>query len=187
MSVSKNWVDQNRENIGCTTFGVVQLRSLEVALEYERLLAQNEAIVNPDTTGLEKSMTLKLLYDKIVCGDLLSENEYTWALAEIARLNKAIYEATDARLAAVVEDMSHYIVAAGIHDWAGGAATTDAKIVAGALATDVVIATLRAQGAAEVLVKAVTSANTITFTLSANGTDSTTKINWQILRAKPAS
>ena len=186
-TIDNNWIEENRDKLGCTNLSVFALRSLEVALAYEKLVEQNADLVNPAIDDMETQQTLKGLYDKIACGNLLSENEYGWALAEIARLSKIIYEATDARLKAVVEDQTHYIFAAGIHSWAGGAATTDVKTVAGALATDVVIATLRAQGASEVLVKAITDTNNITFTLSANGTNTTTKINWQILRAKPAS
>jgi hypothetical protein len=80
---------------------------------------------------------------------------------------------------------SHVPVASGIHAWAGGAAATDSIEVVGLLDTDVVIATLAAQGAAETLVKAVNDAGNdqIDLTLSANGTDGTTKVAYTVLRA----
>lgn len=76
------------------------------------------------------------------------------------------------------------IVAAGIHDWAGGAATTDSISVDGLLATDVVICSLNARAATETLALAVNDAanDQIDLTLSANGTDTTTKIAYLVLR-----
>jgi hypothetical protein len=76
-------------------------------------------------------------------------------------------------------------VAAGIHAWAGGAATTDSIAVAGLLATDIVLCTLVARAATETLVLAVNDAGNdqIDLTLSANGTDGTTKVCYQVLRA----
>lgn len=71
----------------------------------------------------------------------------------------------------------------GTHTWAGGAATTDAKAIAGLLSTDVVTATLRARGASETLVLAVPTADTLTFTLSANGANGSTKIDYAVHRA----
>jgi len=80
---------------------------------------------------------------------------------------------------------SHVVVAAGIHDWAGGAATADTIAVAGLLVTDIVLCTLIARAAAEVLIMAANNAaaDTIDLTLSANGTNTTTKVNWAVLRA----
>lgn len=81
--------------------------------------------------------------------------------------------------------MSHKIVAAGIHDWAGGAATTDSISVTGLEATDVIQCTLVARAGSEVLeVAANDSANDqIDLTLSANGTDTTTKIAYTVFRS----
>jgi hypothetical protein len=80
---------------------------------------------------------------------------------------------------------THKVIASGIHAWAGGAAATDSIAVAGLEATDVVQATLVAQGAAETLVKAVNDAanDQIDLTLSANGTNGTTKVCYTVLRA----
>lgn len=76
-------------------------------------------------------------------------------------------------------------VAAGIHTWAGGAATTDSIAVAGLLATDIVLCTLTARASTETLVLAVNDAanDQIDLTLSANGTNGTTKVNYAVLRA----
>jgi len=77
------------------------------------------------------------------------------------------------------------IVAMGIHAWAGGAAATDSIAVPGLLATDIVLATLIARAAAETLVLAANDAGNdqIDLTLSANGTNATTKISYAVLRA----
>jgi len=80
---------------------------------------------------------------------------------------------------------THYVFAAGIHDWAGGAATADSIGVTGILATDVVQATLVARAGSEVLELAAIDAGDeeIDLTLSANGTDTTTKVAYTVFRA----
>lgn len=79
---------------------------------------------------------------------------------------------------------SHEVIAAGIHVWAGGAATADSIAVAGLLETDVVVATLTARASTETLVMAANDAGNdqIDLTLGANGTNGTTKINYAVLR-----
>lgn len=76
------------------------------------------------------------------------------------------------------------LVATGIHAWAGGAATADSIAVAGLEATDVVLATLVARAAAETLVMAANDGGNdqIDLTLSANGTNGTTKIAYAVYR-----
>jgi hypothetical protein len=80
---------------------------------------------------------------------------------------------------------THKVVAAGIHDWAGGAATTDSISVVGLLATDIVSVTLVARAATETLVLAANDAanDQIDLTLSANGTNTTTKLAYSVMRA----
>lgn len=82
-------------------------------------------------------------------------------------------------------DYDYKVVAAGTHDWAGGAATTDAISVPGILATDVVQTSLRARAGSEVLELSGVDADDeeIDLTLSANGTDTTTKIDYVVYRA----
>lgn len=79
---------------------------------------------------------------------------------------------------------SHEVIAAGVHDWAGGAATADVISVAGLEAGDIVIATLAARAATEGLVGASIddADDEIDLTLSANGTDTTTKVAYTVLR-----
>lgn len=88
------------------------------------------------------------------------------------------------RVVYVAQAAAAAIVAAGIHTWAGGAATTDSIAVVGLEAGDVVLATLSARASTETLVLAVNDAanDQIDLTLSANGTDGTTKISYQVLR-----
>jgi hypothetical protein len=80
---------------------------------------------------------------------------------------------------------THKVIASGIHAWAGGAAATDSIAVVGLEATDVGVATLVARAGAEVLVMAANDAGNdqIDLTLSANGTDGTTKVAYSVLRA----
>lgn len=82
-------------------------------------------------------------------------------------------------------NLTHGIVAAGIHDWAGGASTTDSISVTGLEATDVVICSLVARASTETLELAENDAanDQIDLTLSANGTDTTTKISYLVLRS----
>jgi hypothetical protein len=77
------------------------------------------------------------------------------------------------------------VVAAGIHEWGGGVATTDSIPVAGLLATDVVVATLVERNATQTLVLAASDADDeeIDLTLSANGADGLVKISYAVLRA----
>lgn len=77
------------------------------------------------------------------------------------------------------------VYAAGIHSWAGGAATADSIAVAGLVATDIVLCTLIARASTETLVMAANDAGNdqIDLTLSANGTNTTTKIAYAVLRA----
>lgn len=76
------------------------------------------------------------------------------------------------------------VVAAGIHTWAGGAATTDSIAVVGLLSTDIVIATIAARASTESLVLVANDGGNdqIDLTLSANGTNGTTKIHYVVLR-----
>lgn len=76
------------------------------------------------------------------------------------------------------------IFAAGIHTWAGGAATTDSISVVGLLATDIVLVTLVLANSTQYLVKAVNDAGNdqIDLTLSANGADGTCKLSYLVLR-----
>jgi hypothetical protein len=76
---------------------------------------------------------------------------------------------------------SHYVCAAGIHTWAGGADTTDSIAIEGLLATDVILVT---SGTGPAVVSAVKgSGETIDVTLATAGTDGTTKLNYGVLRA----
>lgn len=96
-----------------------------------------------------------------------------------------ILEVADGIAAATPSGTSHKIIAAGIHPWAGGAATTDSISVVGLEATDVVHCTLVARASTETLVLTTNDAGNdqIDLTLSANGTDTTTKISYSVLRA----
>ena len=80
---------------------------------------------------------------------------------------------------------SFRIIAAGIHTWAGGVATTDSITVVGLEATDIVIASLVLRSATQTLVTSVNDAGNdqIDLTLSANGANGGEKIAYAVLRA----
>lgn len=80
---------------------------------------------------------------------------------------------------------SFRIVAAGIHTWAGGVATTDSINVAGLVATDIVLATLVQRSASQTLVVSLNDEanDQIDLTLSANGANGGEKIAYAVLRA----
>lgn len=77
------------------------------------------------------------------------------------------------------------IYAAGIHAWDAGAATADNISVPGILATDIIQTTLVGRASTETLVLSGIDAGDeeIDLTLSANGTNTTTKIAYLVLRA----
>lgn len=79
------------------------------------------------------------------------------------------------------------IIATGIHTWAGGAATSDSIAVSGLEATDIIHVNLIARASTETLVLAANDAGNdqIDLTLSANGTNGTTKLSYTVIR--PAS
>lgn len=79
---------------------------------------------------------------------------------------------------------THTVVAGGTHVWAGGDATTDSITVTGLAATDVVQATIVARASTETLVMAAKDVanGQIDLTLSANGTDDTTQVDYLVLR-----
>lgn len=80
---------------------------------------------------------------------------------------------------------SFRIVAAGIHTWAGGVATTDSIAVTGLLATDIVLTSLVLRSATQTLVSSVNDEGNdqIDLTLSANGANGGEKIAYAVIRA----
>lgn len=188
-TISNDILTDLQQKLACGAISNDQARAIEIASAYTLFDAMDSSLIAPAASGanIETTLSLKTLYDKIICGGVLTENEYAWALAEIARLRKVYFESTDARLAAFIEDSTHYVFAGGVYSWNGGSATTGSKTITGLLSTDIVVATLAARASTETLVLAVAAAGQINFTLSANGTNTTTKINYVVYRAKPAS
>jgi len=83
-----------------------------------------------------------------------------------------------------VQFQTHRVIAGGTHVWAGGSATADSITVTGLAATDVVQATLVARASTETLVMAAKDVanGQIDLTLSANGTDGETLVDYLVLR-----
>lgn len=81
------------------------------------------------------------------------------------------------------DTVSHQVVYAGEFTWSGGAASA-AETVTGALATDIVIATIQsAPTEAAYIASAAVTANTVTVTLSAANTSNDAVISYVVLRA----
>ncbi len=78
---------------------------------------------------------------------------------------------------------SHIVVYAGEFTWSG-AGTSVATTVTGALASDIVVATIQsAPSEAAYLASAAVTADTVTVTLSAANTSNDAVISYQVLRA----
>lgn len=184
-TVEKNWLVTARSIAQCGGLKDFELKSLEIGNAYDLLYAVEPSVI--PTSAEEGNLTLLSLYNKITCGTLLSETEYHWARAEIDRLKLLQVQLIDSQSEAAIETASHYVVGSGIHTWNDGAATAGDIPIAGLLATDTVHVTLHSQASAELVTKAVAAAGQINVTLSANGTDTTTKLNYTALRAMPAS
>lgn len=80
---------------------------------------------------------------------------------------------------------THRVIAAGVHDWAGGAATQDTISIPGLADGDVVVATLVGTGTTEELKYVTTNTTTelINLFLTAQGVDGTTKVSYAVYRA----
>lgn len=183
-TVENNWLVSARSIARCGGLKDFELKSLEIGNAYDLLFAMDSSVIPTNTDG---NLTLVSLYNKIACGTLLSETEYFWARAEIDRIKLLQLQAIDSQSEAAIETASHYIFASGIYTWNDGAATEGDIPITGLLATDVVHVTLHSQAAAELVTKAVAAAGKIDVTLSANGTNTTTKLNYTALRAMPVS
>ncbi|HNY41630.1 MAG TPA: DUF2190 family protein [Bryobacteraceae bacterium] len=85
------------------------------------------------------------------------------------------------QVAAEPPTASHYVFAAGIHTWAGGADTTDSISIDGLTAADVILVTSATGPAVASAVKG--TGETIDVTLASAGTNGTTKLNYGVLRA----
>jgi len=182
---NKNWLTSFKEKIACGvgSIPVDQMRTANIGLQIENLIEKCATILDSDAAGcnIATSVTLSSLYERIKCGVMLTEAEVLWAQSNILIKNGLCdIQSVDGD---PVDEFE--IFAAGIHPWAGGAATTDSIAVVGLLATDIVITTLIARASTETLILSVNDAanDQIDLTLSANGTNTTTKIAYQVLRA----
>ena len=175
-TVEGNWATNAKAKLSCGSLNDFELKSLNIVFAYEYFLAKNPDLIpqSDDSPVIGTTTTLVGLYNKIICGDLLSETEYEWALAEISRLQK-------------VELASHYVYAAGIHTWNDGASATGDIPITGLLTTDVVNVTLHTQTSTELVSKAKASVGQIDVVMSAAAANTTTKLNYSVLRAMPAS
>ena len=180
-TISSNWVEGALSRMSCNGLSQFELRALEVNQAVETIKAADPSLI------VEGPNSLGNLNNKIICGDGLTDTEYQWAKAEIARLELSLFNATNSQEEAAVELASHYVYAAGIHAWNDGAATTGAIPVTGLLATDVVNTTMHSRASNEEIHTAAAATGQINIVLSHNGTNTTTKINYSVLRAMPAS
>jgi hypothetical protein len=180
-----NWLDSFKQKVTCGigNIPVEQVRSAIIGLQIEALLCKCPDILDGDAVdcNIENNLTLSSILARIKCGVMLTDAEIAWSQANIYIKEKECCEIADAGEVADTFE----IVAAGIFSWNGGAATTASIPVVGLLATDIVITTLIARASTETLILSVNDAanDQIDLTLSANGTNTTTKIAYQVLRA----
>lgn len=187
--IESNWITLAKDRLSCGGLTVRELQALEIANIYDWLYAQDSTLIPVHSTSsvIDLAPNITDLYNKIACGELVSELQYAWAKAELSRLLKVYYESLDARLNAVVKTASHYVYAAGIHVWNDGASASGDIPVTGLLATDVVHVTLHTSTASELVEAAAAATGQINVTMSAAAADTTTKLNYTVYRAKPAS
>jgi hypothetical protein len=181
-----NWLQEISQKIACgiSTIPMDQLRVANIGLQIESLLCKCPTILDAEaepSCNIAGWMNLSQIYDRIKCGKMLTEAEMLWAQTNIFIKEKECCDQTDA----VDPTDAFEIVAAGIYSWNGGAATTASIPVVGLLATDIVQTTLVSRAATEQLILSVNDAanDQIDLTLSANGTDTTTKVSYVVLRA----
>lgn len=156
------------------------------ALKYNntetRVQIFESAGVPTQTTGVT---TGALAVDN-VNGDLYTFNGSTWdsgiAASGVTTAMIADSAVTLGKLATAVSP-SHVVKFAGEFTWTGSGASK-AETVTGALATDIVVATIQsAPSEAAYLASAAVTADTVTVTLSAANTSNDAVIAYQVLRA----
>lgn len=184
---NKNWLTSFKEKISCGVGSIPadQMRTAIIGLQIENLIERCSTILDSDASGcnIETSVTLSSLFERIKCGVMLTEAEVLWAQSNILIKNGLC----DTLEVTEDPDDSFEIIAAGIHPWAGGSTTADSISVVGLLFTDIVITTLVQRASNEQLIVSVNDAanDQIDLLLSHNGTNTTTKIAYQVLRANP--
>lgn len=144
----------------------------------------DDQTVSATSTGRSAAGVLVDLEDDTAWVAVGEPERYTVPDGSIGSAALAPGAVTAAKLADAIKP-THRVIAAGIYTWAGGAATTASIAVTGLEATDIVQATLVARASTETLVLAANDAvnDQIDLTLSANGTDGTTKVAYSVLRA----
>lgn len=93
---------------------------------------------------------------------------------------------TDSTGGTASQTLNRYVRQAGIHAWAGGAATADSITVAGIAATDIVLVNLVAQGASSptsVIGVIDVGGGQIDLVLDLNGEDGVTKVAYLVIQS----
>lgn len=178
-TIEGNWLTAFKSKMNCSGFNTIQLKSGEIGIRIELLLCKYPTIFDIYTTAgcnIAQSDTLSYYYNRIKCGNLLTEVELAFCEAEIARLE--LYACQEI-------DSGFSIRKAGSHTWAGGADETDSIAVDGLEDGDFVFAQVYEQSGTEEVVLAVNDhANgQIDITLSDNGEDGVTKINYFVIKS----
>jgi hypothetical protein len=182
---NKNWLTSFKEKIACGVGSITvdQMRTAIIGFQIENLLERCPTILDGDDAGcnIATSVTLSSMYERIKCGVMLTEAETLWAQSNILiKVGLCDIQTADNDPVDGFE-----IIADGIHPWAGGSTTADFISVVGLLSTDIVITTLVQRASNEALIVSLNDAanDQIDLTLSHNGTNATTKIAYQVLRA----
>lgn len=170
-----HWIADFKTRLSCGgDLTEVELRSGHIAMEVDALLLECPDIFDTAYASsgclVANSKSLQSLYNDIDCNRLLSLNDYYWALSELGRLQQLCLTG------------KYRILAAGEHSWNDGAATAGDIPVTGMTASDIAVVNLSAASAAETLVTANPASGKIDITLSANGADGVTKLQYTVFR-----
>jgi hypothetical protein len=168
-------------------------RKQKTILQMAQLIGQDETINSQTITVLQKDADGKILLAKGTAAASTQDAQSNYAKGaiyiktDVATGTSGVYQnigtAAASSFSLANQVPSHVPKFAGEVTWTGGL-TTLAETVTGALATDIVIATIQsAPSEAAYLVSAAVTANTVTFTLSAANTSNDAVVSYVVLRA----
>lgn len=85
---SLNWLDQAKQKLLCGLgiYTVEQLKTINIGLKIEKLVCNFRDALDEDNASscvISTSVTLSQIYNRIKCGETLSELEREWAEANI--------------------------------------------------------------------------------------------------------
>ncbi len=183
---SSNWLTDIKAKLACglSNIPVEQMVSASIGFQIEALLCKCPTILDDEggpACDISAGLTLSGIYERLKCGTVLTAAQISWAQANIFIKQKDCCDIADA--GDVVDAFE--VIAAGVHTWATGASVNGSISIPGLLESDIVIASLTQRTSNEQLIVAINdfASDQIDLVLSHNGTNGTTKIAYQVLRA----